>query len=169
MNKYVIISIEECGQFGNFQSSILVKVNPVQIVTVNSRDIGGSYTIGECNETLWLLFRKNIITHNLHQLKNYAKACESGVFLELDIDNWFEKIEIPVNDHGNMHNQVIFVSLDHNEYLDEMEYYYQTHVNEAYSKFEEEQYIAQQRRRRNAGLMYDDYIDSFDEENEWDY
>ena len=169
MNKYVIISIEECGQFGNFKSSILVKVNPVQVVTVNSRDIGGHYVSHECDDTLWLLFKKNVITNNLYQLKNYAKACESGVFLELDIDNWFEKISTPVNDNGNMHNQIIFVSRDHDEYFDEMEYYYQTHANEAYSNFEEEQYIAQQRRRRDAGLMYDDYIDSFDEENEWDY
>ena len=168
MNKYVIISIEECGQFGNFQSSILVKVNPVQVVNFGFRDMG-QYVSHECEDTLWLLFRKNIITNNLHQLKNYAKACESGVFLELDIDNWFEKLEIPVNYHGNMHNQEIFVSRDHDEYFDEMEYYYQTHENEAYSNFEEEQYIAQQRRRRDAGLMYDDYIDSFDEENEWDY
>ncbi|MDD6015159.1 MAG: hypothetical protein PUC18_02560 [Prevotellaceae bacterium] len=168
MNKYVIISIEESGQFGNFQSSILVKVNPVQVVNFGFRDLG-QYVAHECDETLWLLFRNSQITGNLVKLKNYARACESGVFLELDIDNWFEEREIIVHDNGELHSQIIYVSLDHDEYFDEMDYYYQTHANEAYSKWEEEQYIAQQRRRRDAGLMYDDYIDSLDEEDEWDY
>lgn len=168
MNKYVIISIEESGQFGIFQSSILVKVNPVQVVNFGFRDLG-QYVAHECDETLWLLFRNSQITGNLVKLKNYARACESGVFLELDIDNWFEEREIIVNDNGELHSQIIYVSLDHDEYFDEMDYYYQTHANEAYSKWEEEQYIAQQRRRRDAGLMYDDYIDSLDEEDEWDY
>ncbi len=168
MNKFVIISIEETGPYGNFQSSILVKVNPVQVVNFGFRDLG-QYVSHECGDTLWLLFRNSPITQKLHQLKNYARACESGVFLELDFANWFDKREIIINNEGNLHSQIVFVARDHNEYLDEMDYYYQTHVNEEYSNFEEEQYIAQQRRRRDAGLMYDDYIDSFDEENEWDY
>lgn len=168
MNKYVIISIEESGQFEKFQSSILVKVNPVKVVNFGFRDMG-EYVAHECDDTLWLLFRNSQITGNLVKLKNYARACESGVFLELDIDNWFEEREILVNNNGNLQNQIIYVSRDHDEYFDEMDYYYQRHSNEAYSKWEEEQYIAQQRRRRDAGLMYDDYIDSFDEDNEWDY
>jgi len=168
MNKYVIISIEGSGQFEDFKSSILVKVNPVQVVNFGFRDMG-QYVSHECEETLWLLFRNSPITNNLAQLKNYARACESGVFLELDIANWFDEREILVNNDGNMHRQTIFVSRDHDEYFDEMEYYYQTHGNEAYDKFEEEQYIAQQRRLRDSGKMYDDYIDSLDEENEWDY
>lgn len=168
MNKYVIISIEEAGQFERFQSSILVKVNPVKVVNYGFRDMG-EYIAHECDETLWLIFRNSQITGNLVKLKNYAKACESGVFLELDIDNWFEERETLINNNGNLHNHIIYVSRDHDEYFDEMDYYYQTHANEAYSKWEEEQYIVQQRRRRDAGLMYDDYIDSFDEDNEWDY
>ena len=169
MNKYAIISIREAGEFRNFQSSIIVKVNPVEIFKIGSREVGGHYTSDECEETLWLIFRNNRITRNLHKLEFYAKACESGVFWELDLANWFEERETIINDNGKMHIQKLFVSRDHDEYFDEMEYYYQTHGNEAYSNFEEEQYIAQQRRRRDAGLMYDDYIDSFDEENEWDY
>ena len=167
MNKYVILSIDEGGQFG--ESSILVKVNPVEIVTVNSRVIGSNYIPYECEDTLWLLFRYNPNTNNLQQLINYAKACESGVFLGLDIDNWFKKEEMQVFCHGNLQKQDVYFSLDHDEYFDEMEYYYQTHGNEDYSNFEEEQYIARQRRRREAGLMYDDDIDLLDEENEWDY
>ena len=168
MNKYVIISIDETGRFGNFQSSILVKVNPVEVVDCGFRDMG-RYVSSEYDETLWLLFKKNIITNNLYQLKNYAKAGESGVFLDLDIDNWFDEEVIIVNDRGNEHRQKIFVSRDHDEYFDEMEYYYQRHELKGYAEFEEEQYIAQQRRLRAAGKMYDDYIDSFDEDNEWDY
>lgn len=168
MNKYVIISIEGSGQFENFKSSILVKVNPVQVVNFGFKDMG-QYVSHECEETLWLIFRNNPVTNKLDRLKNYARACESGVFLGLDIDNWFEKREIQVNNNGNLHSQIVFVSRDYDEYFDEMDYYYQTHGNEAYNNFEEEQYIAQQRRRREAGLMYDDYIDSLDEENEWDY
>ncbi len=168
MNKYVIISIEECGKFGNFQSSILVKVNPVKIVNLGFRDMG-EYVAHECEDTLWLIFKNNPITNKLAQLKNYARAGESGVFLELDIANWFGEREIIVNNQGHLHSQIVFVSREHNEYLDKMDYYYQTHLNEDYSKFEEKQYIAQQRRLRDAGLMYDDYIDSLDEDNEWDY
>lgn len=168
MNKYVIISIEECGQFEHFKSSILVKVNPVHVDDFGSRDMG-HYVAHECAETLRLLFRNNQINNKLAQLKSYAQACESGVFLGLDIDNWFEEREIIVNNNGNISSQEIFISLDHDKYFDEMDYYYQTHVNEEYSKFKEEQYIEQQRRRRAAGLMYDDYIDSLDEEDDWDY
>ena len=168
MNKYVIISIEEAGPFANFESSLLVKVNPVQVVNYGYRDLG-RYTSQECEDTLWLLFRNRPFPNKAAQLNNYARACESGAFLELDIINWFDRIETIINNNGNFHSQIIYISRDHDNCYDEMEYYYQTHGNEAYSKFEEEQYIAQQRRRREAGLMYDDYIDSYDEENEWDY
>ncbi len=168
MNKYVIISIEEAGQLGNFQSSIIVKVNPVEIVNYGFGD-RGRYVSSEYDETLWLLFRNNTITNKMAQLKNYAKAGESGVFLDLDIYNWFDEMEIPVNYHGNFQNQVLYVSRDHDEFFDEMDYYYQTHENKDYSKWEEQQYIEQQSRLRDTGLMYDDSIDSSDEYNEWDY
>lgn len=168
MNKYIIISIEETGQFMNFQSGILVKVNPVQVVNFGFRDMG-QYVKHECEDTLWLLFRNSQVTNKLDQLRNYARACESGVFLGLDIANWFEERKILVDNNGNLSSQRIFLSRDHDQYFDEMDYYYQTHGNEEYSNFEEEQYIAHQRRLRDAGLMYDDYIDSLDEENEWDY
>ena len=168
MNKYVIISIEEAGRFGNFQSSILVKVNPVEIVNYGFGD-RGRYVSGEYDETIWLLFRNNTITNKMAQLKNYAKAGESGVFLELDIDNWFVLTEPVINNRGKLSKQKIFMVRDHDEYFDEMDYYYQTHDNKDFERWEEQQYIAQQRRLRDAGLMYDDYISSFDEDNEWDY
>ncbi len=168
MNKYVIIYIEELGEFDNYQSSILVKVNPVKMVNFGFGD-RGQYVAHEYEETLWLIFKNSPYTNNLTQFKNYAKAGESGVFLDWDIDNWFDKRDIIVNEKGNLHNQIIYVARAHDEYFDEMEYYYQTHGNEAYSKWEEEQYIAHQRRRRDAGLMYDDSIESSDEYNEWDY
>jgi hypothetical protein len=166
MKKYVILSIEESGPFERFQSSILVKVNPVEIVNYGFGD-RGKYTASECEDTLWLVFKKNPCTNNLIQLKNYAIACESGVFLGIDIENWFEEKEILVNENGNISHRIVFVSKDHDEYFDEMEYYYQHHANEEYYKFKEERYIENQRRRRDAGLMYDDYIDSLDRDYDW--
>lgn len=165
MDKYTIISIQEIGQFDRFQSALLVKVNPVQIVNFGFRDMG-QYVTHECDETIWLIFRNSHITNKLDQLKNYARACESNVFLELDITRWFDSRQINVEENGNLHVQKIYVCRDHDEYFDEMDYYYQTHENEDYTDFEEQQYIAQQRRLRAAGKMYDDYIDSLDGEDD---
>ena len=99
MDKYTIISIQEIGQFDRFQSALLVKVNPVQIVNFGFRDMG-QYVTHECDETIWLIFRNSHITNKLDQLKNYARACESNVFLELDLTRWFDSRQINVEENG---------------------------------------------------------------------
>lgn len=161
ISKYMIISIQEIGQYDKFQSALLVKVNPVKILYSGFRDVG-QFVGHEYEKTIWLIFKNDNCNHKLNKLKNYASACESNVFLELDLDNWFNAKLINVNEEGNLHMQKVHISRDHDDYFDEMDYYYLTHENEKYTAYEEQRYVEQQRRLRAAGRPYDDYIDSLD-------
>lgn len=175
MNLYTVLSIQEIGEFRNFESAILVKVNPVTVINNGFRDMA-NFCTHECDETKWILFNETPYSDKLNKLVKYAKMCESQRYMGLDFENWFDKEDIFVNDGNKRTLQTVYfarfrkvdVGFPEEIDMDEMDYFYLHERYPGLEEYEEEIYRERQRNLRAQGKMYDDVID-YEDDDEFDF